>query len=240
MKRRTLVSLAGAAALGAPLGLWTPTLRAADGDRAKFQRIPTQFIAALADPMANSGGGAQSWGLWPVDPGPRGVALGRFAQLLKNGGVAPEGWKFDSKDWWLEEHGRIMEPAQFPARTGKFLVTGERDVVTSLTIHPVDGNGDSRWELGDRATLYDVTHLGCRAARYTPAGGDGHKRTGLDGAEVTGRYQHNAQWIGELHEQRLASGRAYRQADGRHRGDLALDPGDRRRLAKRHTARGQR
>ena len=39
-----------------------------------------------------------------------------------------------------------------------------------LTIHPPDGNGDSRWELDDRATLHDVTHLPCRAARYTPTG----------------------------------------------------------------------
>lgn len=173
MKRRSLMTLAGAAALGVPLGFWTRVVHAADGDRAKFRRIPTQFIAALADPMTNSGGGAQSWGLWPVDPGPRGVSLDRFAQLQKNGGVAPQGWKFDNKDWWLEEHGLIMEPPRFPALAGKYLVTGDRDVATSLTIHPADKNGDSRWELGDRATLYDVTHLGCRAARYSPAAGEG-------------------------------------------------------------------
>ena len=28
-----------------------------------------------------------------------------------------------------------------------------------------------RWELDRGATLYDVTHLGCRSARYTPAAG---------------------------------------------------------------------
>ena len=38
-----------------------------------------------------------------------------------------------------------------------------------LTVHPKDKNGNQRWELADSATLYDVTHLGCRSARYTPA-----------------------------------------------------------------------
>jgi len=37
-----------------------------------------------------------------------------------------------------------------------------------LTIHPKDKDGNERWELADGATLYDVTHLGCRSARYTP------------------------------------------------------------------------
>ena len=34
--------------------------RAAGGGQTKFQRIPTQFIAALGDPGATSGSGAQS------------------------------------------------------------------------------------------------------------------------------------------------------------------------------------
>jgi hypothetical protein len=38
-----------------------------------------------------------------------------------------------------------------------------------LTIQPKDKHGNQRWELADGATLYDVTHLGCRSARYTPA-----------------------------------------------------------------------
>jgi hypothetical protein len=38
-----------------------------------------------------------------------------------------------------------------------------------LTIHPRDKDGNQRWELADAATLDDVTHLGCRSARYTPA-----------------------------------------------------------------------
>lgn len=37
-----------------------------------FKRIPTQFIAAIADPKASSGNNANEWGLWAVDPGPRG------------------------------------------------------------------------------------------------------------------------------------------------------------------------
>ena len=30
-------------------------------------------------------------------------------------------------------------------------------------------HGNRRWELNQGATLYDVTHLACRSARYTPA-----------------------------------------------------------------------
>jgi hypothetical protein len=39
---------------------------------------------------------------------------------------------------------------------------GGRDVTTILTVKP-----DATWEL-ENGTLYDVTHLPCRAARYTP------------------------------------------------------------------------
>ena len=35
-------------------------------------------------------------------------------------------------------------------------------MTTTLTVH-----ADGRWELADGATLYEVTHLPCRAARYT-------------------------------------------------------------------------
>jgi hypothetical protein len=40
---------------------------------------------------------------------------------------------------------------------------------TVLTIHLADDHGDRRWQLDQGATLYDVTHLACRSARYTPA-----------------------------------------------------------------------
>ena len=144
-------------------------VHAAGGGQTKFQRISTQFIAALGDPGATSGSGAQSWGLWPLDPGPRGIELNKYKQLKDAGGVAPARWKFDGTDWWLEEHGLIMEQPTFPLPPGKYVVTGARDVTAVPTIHPADRNGDRRWELDKGATLYDVTHLACRSARYTPA-----------------------------------------------------------------------
>jgi hypothetical protein len=56
----------------------------------------------------------------------------------------------------------IIQKPTFPLPPGKYLVTGDRQVTT----------GNERWELADGATLYDVTHLGCRSARYTPATGN--------------------------------------------------------------------
>jgi hypothetical protein len=137
-------------------------------DLSKFRRIEPQFIAALGDPGATSGTNAQTWGFWNQDPGPRACKLDHYPQL-KATGVAPAQWKFDASDWWLEEHGLIMEKPTFPLPAGKYLVTGDREVTTVLTVHPKDKNGNQRWELADGATLYDVTHLGCRSARYTPA-----------------------------------------------------------------------
>ena len=142
-------------------------VNAADGGQMKFERIPTQFIAALGDADAASGSGAQAWGLWPVDPGPRGVRLNRFEQLNASG-AAPAGWAFDETDWWLEENGLIMESPDFPLPVGQYLVTGGRAVTTVLTIDPPGDEGDRNWSLDDGATLHDVTHLGCRSARYTP------------------------------------------------------------------------
>jgi hypothetical protein len=145
----------------------------AEKESMRFKRIPLQFIAALGDPAASSGTGAQSWGIWRIDPGPRGVTLDGYEKLKAAGGVAAAKWQFDSKDWWLEEHGLIMEKPDFPVPAGKYLVTGDREVTTVLTIHPKDKAGAQRWELADGAKLYDVTHLPCRSARYTPAGGEG-------------------------------------------------------------------
>ena len=140
---------------------------AADADFSKFRRIEPQYIAALGEPGATSGTGAQSWGLWSQDPGPRGCKLDRYPQL-KASGVAPSQWKFDAADWWLEEHGLIMEKPTFPLPPGKYLVTGDREVTAVLTIQPKDKDGNQRWELSGGASLYDVTHLGCRSARYRP------------------------------------------------------------------------
>ena len=156
--------------LGAVAG---PQAHAAGPGAVKFDRSRTQFIAALGDPGATSGSGAQHWGLWPLDPGPRGVRLGNYGRLQAAGGVAPARWTFDAADWWLEENGLIMERPEFPLPPGKYLVTGARGVTAVLTIHPAGKDGDRRWELADRATLHDVTHLGCRSARYTPAAGEG-------------------------------------------------------------------
>ena len=148
-------------------GLQQP-VHASSVDLSKFRRIEPQFIAALGDPGATSGNGAQSWGFWNQDPGPRACKLDHYPQLKAAGGVAPAQWKFDAKDWWLEEHGFIMEKPSFPLPPGQYLVTGDRQVTTVLTVHPKDKNGNQRWELADGATLNDVTHLGCRSARYTP------------------------------------------------------------------------
>jgi len=161
---------------------------AEESEKPKFKRLPqTQFIAALGDPESSSGSGAEKWGLWEQDPGPRGVRLRGnglgvdYAKLVGPDmkGVAPAGWRFDEKDWWLEEHGLIMEaPANLPARSlssseksirpfKRYVVTGAREITTVLTVHD-----DGRWELA-KGKLYDVTHLPCRSARYQPPGGSG-------------------------------------------------------------------
>jgi len=140
-------------------------------DTVRFKRIPTQFLAALAEPGASSGTGAEKWGVWDVDPGPRGVRLKNFGDLLSSAGVAPSKWKFDPSDWWLEENGLIMEQPRFPLKPGRYLVTGRRAATAILTVHPTDARGVQSWELGDKATINDVTHLKCRSARYTPATG---------------------------------------------------------------------
>jgi len=137
-----------------------------------FKHIPVEYIVALGDPNASSGSGAQEWGLWHQDPGPRGCLLNNYKELKASGGIAPAQWKFDSKDWWLEEHGLIMEKPTFPLTPGKYVVTGGREVTTVLTVYPADSEGKERWELANGAKLYDVTHLPCHAARYTPAAND--------------------------------------------------------------------
>ena len=130
----------------------------------KFVRIPTQFIAALGAPASSSGVGATSWGIWREDPGPRGLHISDWPMLKAMGGLAPAGWKFDAGDWWLEEHGLMMEPPEFPLPPGRYLVTGGRETQAVLTVQE---NG-SDWALSDGAKLQDVTHLPCRSARYTP------------------------------------------------------------------------
>jgi hypothetical protein len=148
-------------------------LPAADTGLSQFKRIEPQYIAALTDPQSTSGNNASSWGLWTLDPGPRGYELDRYDQLKAAGGITPAKWQFDAADWWLEEHGLIMEKPAFPLPPGRYLVTGGRQATAVLTVSPKDKNGQQKWKLSDGATIYDVTHLGCRAARYTPAQANG-------------------------------------------------------------------
>jgi hypothetical protein len=162
-----------AALLATVAALLAQPVQAAGEQQARFKRISPQYIAALGDPGARAGTGAETWGLWPLDPGPRGVRLRKYSQLVAADGVAPARWTFDRGDWWLEEHGLIMEQPVFPLPPGRYLVTGDREVTTVLTVHPADESGDRRWELADGATLHDVTHLACRSARYRPASGPG-------------------------------------------------------------------
>lgn len=153
------------------VGVMTGGLAATARAASTFKPIPTQFLAALGDPKANSGTGAEAWGLWTLDPGPRGVRLDKYDELRAAGDMAPAQWKFDPQSWWLEEHGLIMEQPAPSVPVGRYLVTGDRTVQTVLTIHAKDAKGAQAWELADGATLYDVTHLRCRAARYTLSAG---------------------------------------------------------------------
>ena len=136
-----------------------------------FVSVDTQYIAALGDPTSTSGDDAQTWGFWALDPGPRGVWISDYPELLAAGGLAPEGWQFEPAGWWLEEHGLIMESPSFALPPGQYVVTGGREVTTVLTVEPADAAGHQSWNLADGATIYDVTHLGCRAALYTAATG---------------------------------------------------------------------
>lgn len=98
--------------------------------------------------------------------------ISHVSQLEQAGGIAPRGrWQFNKDNWWLEEHGLIMEAPDFPLPPGKYLVTGGRETTAELTISP-----DYTWSLArprgagadvGAAKLFDVTHLPCRAARYT-------------------------------------------------------------------------
>ena len=61
-----------------------------------------------------------------------------------------------------------MEQPEFPLPPGRYMVTGGRAATTVLTVDPKGKDGAQRWALDD-ATVYDVTHLRCRSALYTPA-----------------------------------------------------------------------
>jgi hypothetical protein len=137
----------------------------------KVVSIPTQYIAALGSSAATSGEDAATWALWPVDPGPRGVWARDFATIAANNNIAPDGWTFEPAGWWVEEYGRIMEAPNFPLPAGRYVVTGGREVTAVLTVEEPAADGRQSWELSDGASVYDVTHLRCRAALYTPQPG---------------------------------------------------------------------
>merc|ERR1712151_51127 len=99
--------------------------------------------------------------------------MGRFSkqypeelEKLITSKKAPSGWKFDKNEWWLEEHGLVMEKPVFPLPNGRYQLAWLNDspgwgnsVVLKIT-------GD-KWELEGDYTLYQVTHLPCRSAVYT-------------------------------------------------------------------------
>jgi hypothetical protein len=55
--------------------------------------------------------------------------------LIEVGGVAPSNWRFDSRDWWLGGARPHHGEADVPARAGRYLVTGDREVTSVLTVY---------------------------------------------------------------------------------------------------------
>ena len=47
----------------------------------------------------------------------------------------------------MEEHGLVMPKPDVPLPPGKYTVSGDREVKSTLTISPKDENGKQRWEL---------------------------------------------------------------------------------------------
>mgnify|MGYP001159927631 FL=1 len=139
----------------------------------KIRRIQTQYIATIAPAGATSGTGAETWGIWTVDPGPIGVWLRFYQRLQKAGNIAPSGWRFDIDDWWLDENGLIMKAPEFPIPAGQYYVTNGEENISLLTVEQPDAEGRQAWSLSDDKTIEDVTHGPCRSARYTPEAGSG-------------------------------------------------------------------
>ncbi len=54
------------------------------------------------------------------------MRLRNYETLVAAGGTAPANWSFDAEDWWLEEHGLIMEAPTLGLPPGRYLVTGNR------------------------------------------------------------------------------------------------------------------
>ena len=163
-RRQWLVST-----LGLFVSAITPSLFA----QTKVRRIPLQYIATLAPEDAKSGTGAETWGLWDIDPGPIGVWLRFYQALQKAGNITPSGWRFDIDDWWLDENGLIMKAPKFPMPAGKYYVTNGEEHISLLSVEKPDADGKQAWSLSDDKTIANVTHGPCRSARYTPEGVSG-------------------------------------------------------------------
>ena len=76
-RRAAVTALAFAAPLSVSSAFDSRRITAAaaeDPSKPKFRRLsPIQFIAALGDPQASSGTGAEKWGLWREEAFGRGV-----------------------------------------------------------------------------------------------------------------------------------------------------------------------
>ena len=60
--------------------------------------------------------------------------LDACAAALIDRGKAPANWAFDPAEFWVEEHGLIMEKPDFPLPPGRYVVTGGRETTTVLTV----------------------------------------------------------------------------------------------------------
>ena len=159
--------------LTSALGLMIASASSSLLAQTKIRRIQTQYIATTAPAGATSGNGAETWGIWTVDPGPIGVWLRLYQSLQKAGNIAPSGWKFDINDWWLDENGLIMKSPEFPIPAGQYYVTNGEQHFSLLTIQHPDAAGKQAWSLSNDKTIRNVTHGPCRSARYTPKTGLG-------------------------------------------------------------------
>lgn len=159
--------------LASASGMLAATLAGPLAAQPKIRYIPLQYIAALAPEAARSGTGAETWGLWRVDPGPIGVWLRLYQTLQAAGNIAPAGWRFDIDDWWLDENGLIMKAPEFPMPGGRYFVTNGETNASLLTVEKPDAEGRQSWSLSDDMSVADVTHGPCRSARYRPKGAPG-------------------------------------------------------------------
>ena len=114
-----------------------------------FTRVPTQYIAALGDPDAYEGTGANGWGLWANDPKSSAIHIDDYDNIDEDTGKTPAGWTFDRSCWWLSESALLM-PNPVPLPPGMYHVTGGKETAALLIVEP-----SGRWRLNG-ARLRDV------------------------------------------------------------------------------------